>query len=840
MALLMEIDAEVEKAATTADHDIGLELTGITRYFGNTAAVRDISLVVQRGEIHALLGENGAGKSTLMAIASGDLRPDRGSVTIGGTKLERQTAGHAQSLGLAIAHQHAATLPELSVRENLLLAVPPHLRGDRGAQDDWVTAQLRRVGATISPHARVRDVDLVQIQLIELAKAFAIEPKVLILDEPTAALTADLVELLFANIREAARRGTAIVYISHRLQEVRQIADRISVMRDGTFQGSASIDDVTDNEILNLIVGRTVTETFPPKSIGDVEEPSRLLVGSLSGRGFHNVSMSARAGEIVGIAGISGNGQGEFLRALAGLVAAEGNIDLDGRVVRPGDPGAARAAGIVYLSSDRQKEGAFLRLSVRENATISSLRRFVRFGLLDRAMERALVEEQRSSLSIRAGSIEQPIATLSGGNQQKTMLARAILADPALVLAEEPTAGVDIGARAEIYRVLRDLAAAGKPVVIVSSDLVELEGLCDRVLVFSRGEVVEELNGASVSEQGIGRAMVTAVQRHKDPVGSGQRPPRLRTLLSNDYLPNFVLAALILLLAVYASAHNIRFISAFNIEKMLLLSSALAFVAFGQLCVVLTGRIDLSVGPLVGLTVVISSFFFDGGAGGGTMLMGIAVIIGIAILVGLVNGGLVRFGNFTAVAATLGVYIILQGISVLLRPYPDGAIAAETMATIQTSIVGVPVVFILAVALGIILELLLRHTRLGMGIRSVGSDEQSAARIGVPTGATVVGAFVAASLLTALGGMIVAAQLGIGDPNQGSEYTLASIAAVVLGGASLFGGRGSFIGVLLGAVLIPEINASMVFLGLSQAWQYWFIGLLTLLAVAAYSQTIRT
>ncbi|RUU15771.1 ABC transporter permease [Mesorhizobium sp. Primo-B] len=249
-----------------------------------------------------------------------------------------------------------------------------------------------------------------------------------------------------------------------------------------------------------------------------------------------------------------------------------------------------------------------------------------------------------------------------------------------------------------------------------------------------------------------------------------------------------------------------------------------------------TGRIDLSVGPLIGLSLVIASFFLNEGAGMGTIIVGVLAVFGAAALVGLTSGTLVRFGNFTSVAATLGVYIIIQGISVLLRPYPDGAISATVMDTIKATIGSIPVVFIVALVLAIILEVGLRYSRWGMSLRAVGSNEKAAAHIGVRTGWTVVGAFIACSLLTALGGMMVVAQLGIGDPNQGIEYTLGSIAAVVLGGASLFGGRGSFIGVLLGAVLIQEVNSSMVFLGLSQAWQYWFIGLLTLIAVAVYSQ----
>jgi len=270
------------------------------------------------------------------------------------------------------------------------------------------------------------------------------------------------------------------------------------------------------------------------------------------------------------------------------------------------------------------------------------------------------------------------------------------------------------------------------------------------------------------------------------------------------------------------------------------MSAALAFIAYGQMCVILTGGIDVSVGPLVGLAVVIGSFFFTADSNAGYMLLGLLAMFGMGAVVGLSNGSLVRFGNFTSVAATLGVYIILQGISVLLRPQPGGNITTGVISVIQTKIGSVPVAFILAIVLGILLELGLRYTRWGMSLRAIGSNEQSAARIGVRTNRTALGAFVACCLLTVLGGVMVMAQLGIGDPNQGTGYTLTSIAAVVLGGTSLFGGRGAFIGVLFGALLIQEINSATTFLGLSGAWQYWFIGGITLGAVAIYSQARRT
>ena len=406
---------------------------------------------------------------------------------------------------------------------------------------------------------------------------------------------------------------------------------------------------------------------------------------------------------------------------------------------------------------------------------------------------------------------------------------------------------MDVGARAELYRILRAVADHGTPVVIVSSDVLELEGLCDRVLVFSRGHIVGELAGANVTEEKIGRLMVTATAHRKADgrVGSrasGERSSwgsRVRNFAAGDYAPSLVLAVLILILCAYATNHNARFVSSFNIEKMLLLCTALSFIGFGQMCAVFTGGIDLSVGPLIGLSVVIASFFFGGGESVWIPIVGLLAMFAVGAAIGLANGSLVRFGNFTPVAATLGVYIIIQGVSVLLRPYPAGEISTDVIAVIETKVGSIPIAFIVAIFLSIALEIALRQTRWGLSLRAVGSNGQAASRIGVRTNLVAVGAFVSCSILTVVGGIMVMAQLGIGDPNQGVEYTLASVAAVVLGGASLFGGRGSFFGVLFGALLIQEINSATSFLGLSQAWQYWFIGFVTLCAVAIYSQARR-
>jgi ribose transport system ATP-binding protein len=827
---------------------VELRLTHVWKRFPGVIALKDVSFSAVAGEVHALLGENGAGKSTLMGVASGELRPEQGKIEIGEEEIGRLTSAQAQRLGLAIVHQHPAVLPDLTVVENMALAVPKNLRSSDENDTSWALSELERVGCTVHPSTRMVDLGVAQRQLIELAKALAIGPRVLVLDEPTAPLTADMVELLFEKIRMAAERGAAVIYISHRLREVRQISDRVTVMRDGEIKGSTLVNDMSDEEMLRLIVGRAVSSTFPPKSSGLKEEDKSLIVKNVSGTDFYDVSMTASGGEIVGIAGITGNGQSEFLRALAGLGKASGEASLAGKPLKLDHPDAARKAGITFLSSDRHKEGLFLSLSVRENAALSALPAFARFGVVRRQTEIERVEEQHVALTIRTPSIDTSISSLSGGNQQKVVLARALLANASLVLAEEPTTGVDVGARAEIYRILREVADGGTPVVIVSSDGHELEGLCDRVIVFSRGHVVGEFAGEEVTEDNIGRMIVTATTHrkadtditHEREAERGSLRFRLRHFAAGDYAPSLVLVALITILAAYTTNHNSRFLSSFNIETMLILSAALAFIGYGQLCTVFTGGIDLSVGPLTGLVVVISSFFFVDGKSAPLMIIGLLLMIGAGGAIGLVNGSLVRFGQFTAVAATLGVYIVIQGISVLLRPFPAGSISQSVISKVTVQVFGVPAAFLAAIVLGIALELALRYTRWGLGLRAVGSDEQASSRIGVRTNWSIVGAFIACSVLTVLGGIMLMAEIGIGDPNQGVEYTLSSIAAVALGGASLFGGRGAFVGVLLGAVLIQEINSATAFLDLSQAWQYWFIGFLTLAAVAVYSQARRS
>ena len=831
---------------------IALGLEGISKSYPGVEALKNVSFSVSPGEIHALLGENGAGKSTLVGVASGSIAPNEGTIRVFGRTVDAWGPTLAQEAGLAIVYQHPALLPDLTVEENLAIALPGRVPAHRRARKAWMQDQLERVGCRVGLGRRIGELNVAQRHLIELSKALAVDPGILVLDEPTAPLGADSVEQLFDLVRRAAAGNAAVIYISHRLAEVREIADVVTVMRDGEVRGSASIDAITDEEILRLIIGRTVSTAFPAKAASRPRGGAQnggtpgLVVEGLSGEAFQDVSLTVWPGEIVGLAGIADNGQAQFLRALAGLEAAAGHVRLNDRSLSLGRPRGARRAGVAYLSSDRHHEGLQMTLSVRENSALAALPQLSERGFISRRREAAEVERRSEELDIRTPSIETPVSSLSGGNQQKVVIARALLAHPSLILADEPTQGVDAGARIEIYRILREVADDGIPVLVSSSDTLELEGICDRTVVFSRGHVVASLSGDEVTEERISRSIVTATTHRRadaqDRSASRAEPAlgaRLRQVAKGDFGPAIVLLFVIFAFGLFTWSENSRVLSAFNITSALTLLSALAFISLGQATVIMTGGIDISVGALAGLIEVIGSFFIVTGKSTGMIVLGFLLMFAAAIIVGGLNGTLIRFLGFTPIAATLAMSIALQGVSLLLRPQQGGYFSAGVTDAITTTVGGIPVAFLVAAALALVLEYCLRKTRWGLALRSAGSSEQAAVRLGVRTDRVVFGAYVISAVLTFVGGVMLMAQIGVGDPTQGLTYTLSSITAVVLGGASLFGARGSYIGALLGAVLVQQILNATVFLGLSQAWQYWLTGGLTLLAAGIYTQARR-
>ncbi|HEX6844741.1 MAG TPA: sugar ABC transporter ATP-binding protein [Actinomycetota bacterium] len=488
-----------------------LELRGISRQFGAVRALTDVSFDCRAGEVHAIVGENGSGKSTLLGVASGFVDPDRGAVSIGGRRLRRDSPAEARKLGLAMAYQDTSLILAQPVKNNLYLATPPDERPPYWRRKKWARRVLAGFDLDIElfPDAPAGALTLADRQLFEVAKALVTDPTVLLLDEPTTALGPHEVEALHRTLAACRARGVGVVYVSHRLPEVLEIADRITVLRDGRNRGTFDARAVTEHELVDLIVGRAFEAAFPPPAPQAAERAEVLIVDGLQGQSFGPVSFTLERGEIVGVAGAEGNGQPQLFDCLAGRTPPRaGRVAVDGKDLMLISTHEAVRSGIQLLPGDRRQEALMPVLGVRVNATVQSLKRFGAFGFLRRRKERAAVHGLVERLVIRTPSLEQPVGFLSGGNQQKVSVSRTFLREPAVILAYEPTQGVDVGSRFDIYAALRSRSDTGSAVLVKSSDPLELAGLCDRVFVMSRGTIVEEIPGEELNELRIVEAIV--------------------------------------------------------------------------------------------------------------------------------------------------------------------------------------------------------------------------------------------------------------------------------------------------------------------------------------------
>jgi len=489
------------------------EMRNINKSFGGIRALRDVSFQLRAGEVHALVGENGAGKSTLMRILAGACEKDTGEIRIQGRPVEIRHPSVARGLGIGIINQEFALAPDLSVAENIFL-------GDLSEGRGWISRQqlcrkaealIRSVGFQIDPRSPVSDLSVAHQQVVEICKALSENLSVLILDEPTAVLSSRDVDSLFETLTVLKQKGVAICYISHRLEEVFRIADRITVAKDGRIVGSVSPGEVTPEAVISLMIGRSLTSMYPIRDHPAGEEVLRVQ-GLTCGGKVRDASFSVQAGEVLGIAGLVGSGRTELVRAIFGADPTDsGEVFLQGQPVRMRSPRDAVRQGLGLLPEDRKEHGVLLGLSVRENLTLSNLKSVTNgIGFLEIRKEKRIADNLIKRLGIKVGSPEQPVSELSGGNQQKVALARWFYADCRAIILDEPTRGVDVGARIEIYRLIDELARKGLAVIVVSSDLLEIIGMCDRVMVMSQGRIAGFLERSELSEENIMRLAMTA------------------------------------------------------------------------------------------------------------------------------------------------------------------------------------------------------------------------------------------------------------------------------------------------------------------------------------------
>jgi rhamnose transport system ATP-binding protein len=466
-----------------------MEMSGISKRFDATQALDDVAFTLYPGETHALLGENGAGKSTLIKVMTGIHAPDSGVIHVSGREATFKGSGDAQRSGIAAIYQEPAIFPDLNVAENIFMS-----HQDRGAIVNWrrmyrdAEAILTRIDVRLDVRTLASGLTVASQQAVEIAKALSLDVRVLIMDEPTAALSAHEASELFKQIRRLTDSGVAVLFISHRLDEVFEIADRVTVLRDGRLISSRPINEVTQAQAIKEMVGRDISDFFVrnPQPLGDVV----LRVEGLGRDGvFSDVGFELRHGEVLGFAGLVGAGRTDVGLALFGIAPADsGVVELRGERVSPGSPRQALRAGIAYLSEDRRQLGLSLPQSITANITLATLRDYVtRLRLLNRSAERAVADGFRQKLNIRTPSLDTPVEQLSGGNQQKTMLAKWLNAQPDVLILDEPTRGIDVGAKAEVHQIIDELAGSGMAIILISSDLPEVLAMSDRLLVMREG-----------------------------------------------------------------------------------------------------------------------------------------------------------------------------------------------------------------------------------------------------------------------------------------------------------------------------------------------------------------
>ncbi|OON41326.1 D-xylose ABC transporter ATP-binding protein [Izhakiella australiensis] len=480
-----------------------LQLESISKRYGATQALNDVRFDLRAGEVHALMGENGAGKSTLMKILSGNEQRDSGRILIDGEEIDIRSPRDARKYGIAIIHQELNTVPEMTVAENLFLGQEPVLFAgvlDRRRMYHEARLKLDRIHADIDPRLPLGSLSIGHQQMVEIARAVSEQARVLVLDEPTAALSRAETLALYRIIDQMKETGVGMVYISHRMEEVWRLADRVTVFRDGTYIGTEARENISTADVVRMMVGRQIDDLYQHqrRTPGDI----MLDVNALTSKHTGPVSFQVRAGEVVCMAGLVGSGRTEVARLLFGADRqTHGQISISGKPTRLADPAAAIAAGIGMVSEDRKTQGLFAEHSVEHNIDISSLDRYVASGVVKRKRVRSAVLAQMQRLRLRQNAIALPVKALSGGNQQKAVLARWLLRDSRILILDEPTRGVDIGAKREIYELIDALARSGKAILVISSDLPEAIGISDRLLVMRQGQIVHELISASTTEE---------------------------------------------------------------------------------------------------------------------------------------------------------------------------------------------------------------------------------------------------------------------------------------------------------------------------------------------------
>jgi ribose transport system ATP-binding protein/rhamnose transport system ATP-binding protein len=838
-------------------------LIDVTKAFGGTIAIRDVSLDLHPGEVLALLGENGAGKSTCVKLLAGVYRPDAGQVVFDGEPVDLHSPLDAQARGIAVMHQHPGLFGDLSVAENIFIGHVLTSRAgllDRESMRREARRLLETVGLLTDPDEPLNRLRSSEQQLVEIARALSVKARVLIMDEPTAALSRHEVDRLFAVVDGLRSRGVAMMFVSHRMEEIYRVADRVSVLRDGRLIATEPAGALAPERAIQLMVGRALGDMYP--KLADVPGPAVLEIQGLSRAGaFADVSFTLRAGEIVGFAGLVGSGRTEVARVLFGVDRRSGgSVRLDGREMTFRSPADAVKAGVAYVSEDRIGQSLIMDFDILTNASLPFIDRATRAGLVRRRLELGLVQPFLERLRLRFRSYDQVVKTLSGGNQQKVVLSKWLATHPRVLILDEPTQGVDVQTKAEVHAVIAALAEQGMAILLISSELPELIGMSHRIVVFREGRIAAEIARAEASQERILTAATDAVvgNRQADadsstPGPKGQRkqtapgasvrsrllPARIVHRIAATREIGLVLAIVAVVIPVFAI--NPRMLGTANLTALAMDAALLTIVASGQMLVLITRNIDLSVASVIGLAAYLSADLLRDVPGAG-VAAAIALACAVGLACGLVNGLVVTLGRVPAIVVTLGTLSLYRGIDSLLaggRQVSADQVPQDWLDLTGSRLFGIPAVVLIALAVLLLLGFVLRALPLGRELYAIGSNPDGAALIGIRIRRRVLGAFAAAGLLAGFDGALWASRYATIDARVALGYELSVIAAVVVGGVAIRGGSGSVLGVALGAVALLVIRNGLTLVRVDPLWLQGVYGLVILVAIGIDAFVVR-
>ncbi|WP_051645246.1 ATP-binding cassette domain-containing protein [Labrenzia sp. DG1229] len=832
-----------------SSHQSLLSLENATKTFGGTVAIKNVSFDVLPGEVLALLGENGAGKSTCVKLLAGVYVANEGAILVKGQPVHWTSPLDAQNAGIAVMHQHPGLFPDLSVAENIFFG---QFRTNAFGAIDYqfmqrsATELLETVGLDISPDRPLKSLSVSEQQLVEIARALSADSDVLIMDEPTAALSQREVEKLFLVVERLKARGVGIIFVGHRMDEIFRVSDRVAVLRDGELLAVELAEDLSREDAIALMAGRKLSAIYPERThqAGDVV----LEVDALTAANqYQDISFSVRAGEIVGIGGLVGSGRTEVARTIFGVTKnSGGQIRIDGKPVRFKSPGHAMRHGIAYISEDRLSQSLIMDFPIRVNASLTVLEQCTRFGLLDRNKEINAVTEHLQRLKLRFAHYEQKISDLSGGNQQKVVLSKWLATRPRILILDEPTQGIDVQSKAEVHAMISDLAESGLAIVLISSEMPELLGMCDRIVVLREGKQAGEFDRKNASQE----IILEAATHSDEPLGDVSADPNVVPISQSltetevpDPPPSFLkqvlarreigLLVAILAIIIPVTLINPRMLSATNLTSLTMDAALLGIVALAQMMVILTRNIDLSVASVIGLAAYAAASLMHNNPDL-PVLAAVFFSMFVGLIAGTINGVIIAYGRVPSIVATLGTMSVFRGSHSMVA---DGdQISADEVPThwlelAGMDIAGIPLIVIISAILLGFAAFMLSRTKMGREIYAVGSNPEGADLIGVPAANRVFAAFVMAGVLAGLMGALWASRYATVDARVAFGYELTVIAAVVVGGVAIRGGSGTVLGIVLGALALLIIRNGLTLVRVDPLWLQGIYGLVILVAI---------